>query len=162
MFRYKVLTPLVLLIVSACNGSSSQAPGDGDSGQIMDCSSDPSSKAFHVGMSAIGANGYVVELVDATPTKPSQDPDGNSWTLRISDANGPADGVTVTAKCNMKMPGGGASHGCAVAPPVKALGGGEYKVSPIYFNMPGHWELIVSMTDGTRADSALFATCIPQ
>jgi hypothetical protein len=162
--RVSALIPLLVALGSGCSGSSDQTsppvvPPPGD------CSSDPSGTAFHVGMSVTGRDGHVVELLEATPTEPTQDSVGNRWKVKIADANGSVDGMTVTALCNMTMPGGGASHGCGGgAPPVKSLGNGEYQVSPIYFNMPGDWELIFTIkdSDSANADTARIAACVPR
>ena len=165
MFPHKnALVALFFLVVPGCGNSSTPQPDGADSGQSGYCTSDPSAKAFHVGMSDTGANGYVFELVDATPILPAQGvSDGNSWTLKISNASGPVDGGTLSAKCLMVMPGGAPSHGCAGGDPhVAPLGNGEYQVSRIFFNMPGHWDMKFSIEDGSTTDAATIGTCIDQ
>jgi hypothetical protein len=158
---------LALTAASGCSSSSNPATSSADSGPSSACASDPSFKAFAAGISVAGTHGYSFQLIEANPPTPTQSgANGNSWTIKVTNTadGGTVDGFTLKAKCAMKMPGGASSHDCSGGPPpVTPMGGGLYKVSPILFNMPGHWDVQFSVLNGTVViDSAAIGTCIDQ
>ena len=156
---------LAVTAASGCSSPSNPATSSTDTGLSSACASDPSFKAFAAGVSAEGTHGFTFQLIEADPPTPTQGTDGNSWTIKVTTADGGMpDSLTLTSKCAMKMPGGATSHDCSGGPPpVTPMGGGLYKVSPILFNMPGHWDVQFSVLNGTAlVDRAAIGACIDQ
>lgn len=74
----------------------------------------------------------------------------HTWTIRLATPDGkPMEGASIMISGG--MPAQGHSHGLAAVPTVAAeLGGGEYRIEGMKFQMPGPWEvyLDVSSPDG--------------
>ncbi len=82
----------------------------------------------------------------------------NIWTLHVEDAGGaPLDGATVSIDGGMPEH----NHGMPTQPIVSALGGGDYKVEGMKFQMPGWWTVTVVVDDGGRQDKAVFNLMLP-
>ena len=146
----------VFAVVVGCSGGGDDVTLDhghhhDDSGMTVDCDG---AEPFVAGMSATTSeSGATVAITAADPTPP--DVGDNSWTLAISDASGPVEGLTVTVTPWMPLHG----HGLTPADYAAAdEGGGAYAVAPFDLIMPGLWEFRVRLGDA-GADEALFALC---
>ena len=78
----------------------------------------------------------------------------HSWTLHLQTADGaPVEGATITVSGSMPAH----SHGMPTNPQVPAdLGGGNYRVEGIQFQMGGEWEVIFNITAGAVTDAVVF------
>ena len=78
----------------------------------------------------------------------------HSWTLHLQTADGaPVEGATITVSGSMPAH----SHGMPTNPQVTAdLGGGNYRVEGIQFQMGGEWEVIFNITAGAVTDAVVF------
>jgi len=77
----------------------------------------------------------------------------NSISLKIYDAD---EYEVVGATVNIKpwMPGMG--HGVFLVPTVQEKNNGVYEIGDVGFSMPGHWQLIVSVSKDSTVDQATF------
>ena len=78
----------------------------------------------------------------------------HSWTLHLQTADGaPVERATITVSGSMPAH----SHGMPTNPQVTAdLGGGNYRVEGIQFQMGGEWEGIFNITAGAVTDAVVF------
>jgi len=78
----------------------------------------------------------------------------HSWTLHLQTADGaPVEDATITVTGSMPAH----SHGMPTNPQVTAnLGGGDYRVEGIQFQMGGEWEVIFNITSGAVTDAVVF------
>jgi YtkA-like len=78
----------------------------------------------------------------------------HSWTLHLQTADGaPVERATITVSGSMPAH----SHGMPTNPQVTAdLGGGNYRVEGIQFQMGGEWEVIFNITAGAVTDAVVF------
>jgi hypothetical protein len=83
----------------------------------------------------------------------------HSWTLHVeSEAGGALDGADVRVRGGMPEHG----HGLPTAPQVTAaLGGGDYVVEGMKFNMAGWWTLTFDITVNGETDSVTFNLILP-
>jgi hypothetical protein len=139
---------LLALGLIGCGNDSS--PGSGPSGEIPQQDVCANSFASHAAdpftdpMTATGKAGVTVSL-ESNPPMPALGDRHTTFKMTITDASGNPvpDGTTVAAKCTMTH--SSYSHGCAVTPVVKELGGGVYQASPVIFNMQGIWAFTVTV-----------------
>lgn len=94
-------------------------------------------------------------VATADPDPP--DVGDNAWTLAVTDADGPLDGLA--PRVTPWMP----EHGHGLVPPDCAgadQGDGSYVVETFDLIMPGLWEFTVDLAaDGVAPDTALFRFC---
>lgn len=78
----------------------------------------------------------------------------HGWTLRIEDMSGQAvDGVEIAVDGGMPQHG----HGLPTAPAVtQALGGGQFLIEGMKFNMPGWWEIDLTIEGPAGPDTITF------
>ncbi len=78
----------------------------------------------------------------------------HSWTLELATADGrPVEAAAVGIGGGMPQHG----HGLPTAPAVtQALGGGRFLIEGMKFNMPGWWEIDLSIDGPAGADSITF------
>jgi hypothetical protein len=77
----------------------------------------------------------------------------HTWTLQVAGADGaPLEGAAVTVDGGMPAH----NHGLPTAPIVTALGGGEYRVEGMKFQMPGQWTISVTVDAAGQRDTATF------
>jgi hypothetical protein len=68
----------------------------------------------------------------------------HTWTLHIETSDGaPLEDATVTVDGGMPAH----NHGMPTQPLVTPLGGGDYRVEGMKFQMPGAWIVTVAITD---------------
>jgi hypothetical protein len=140
--------------LSACDGSEepSERPADGG-GNSASCEDLPD---YFAGMEASGEGGITVKLLDSQPAPPV--PRGHhTWTIELRDAAGtPVDGATIVAHPWMEVH----QHG-ETPPAVTPRGGGRYELSPVYFRMPGPWEVRFNVTLADQiSDLPVITLCI--
>lgn len=176
-----VVGALTVALGAACGGSShddhavtatdagadgaSQTANDGGNGAsdsgLITCRGTPGAEVYSANMVKSGAaNVFRFTLLSSDPAPPAR-PVDNVWIVAIADANGsPIDNATVTASPYMPAHG----HGSMKDAQVVAKGGGTYEIKPIYFTMPGLWEVTlkatVDVTGSSQQDAATFAFCI--
>jgi hypothetical protein len=144
---------LVVLFVAACGG-----PGVPDAGLSDSCLNDPTVDAWTNGLSRTSTNGSVkVTLKSGDPTPPARGV--NAWAVSLTDGSGTAiPGAHPVAVPYMPKHG----HGSTVTPDMTSTGGPDYSVAPLYFYMPGIWQVTLSaVPDAGMADSVQFQFCIP-
>lgn len=77
----------------------------------------------------------------------------HTWTLHVETAGGqPLDGATVTVDGGMPAH----NHGLPTQPLVTPLGGGDYRVEGMKFQMPGYWTVTVAVDAAGQEDTATF------
>lgn len=78
----------------------------------------------------------------------------HGWTLHLTGADGqPVEDATITVSGRMPAH----AHGMPTSPQVTAnLGGGNYKVEGMQFQMGGEWEVIFNVTAGGTTDDIVF------
>lgn len=82
-----------------------------------------------------------------------------SWTLRVTDAEGaPLPGARITASAWMPEAGGREAMEARTA---EALGGGRYRIDGLRLSAPGWWNVPVRITAGGRTDSLAFNLVLP-
>lgn len=158
----KALRALVALLATAswvalggCSEDSSSSSSGGQSGSVT-CENDSRVSPYSANMARDGEKGalrFMLQSIEpAPPTK------GNSrWMVRVTDtADAPMAGGTLTA--DPRMPDHG--HGSSVTPTVTDKGDGGYEVNPIYFMMPGVWDIQIDATVGGKTDTAHYVFCV--
>lgn len=78
----------------------------------------------------------------------------HAWTIHVESAEGAAvTGATVAVDGEMPAH----AHGMPTRPQMTGdLGGGDYRVDGMKFQMPGHWAVTVTVTSTLGTDSATF------
>ena len=78
----------------------------------------------------------------------------HSWTVALTDAGGkPVEAAAITVDGGMPQHG----HGLPTAPAVtQALGQGRFLIEGMKFNMPGWWEIDLSIDGPVGADTITF------
>ena len=78
----------------------------------------------------------------------------HAWVLHVATADGaPVEGALVTVDGDMPAHG----HGMPTVPEVTAdLGGGDYRVEGMQFQMGGYWVIDITVTAGGQTDRIRF------
>ena len=144
--------------LSGCAGSGTGTTGTVDSGPVASCAADPRVVAYRSGLAVPSSDGaWTLTLQAADPSPPLVGT--NTWTLTAKDAAGHAmSGLDFGVK--EWMPDHG--HGSSVHAQVTAQPDGTYQVTPLYFFMPGVWQITFtgpSAGAGTGA-TAVFSLCV--
>ena len=120
---------------------------------------------YRPGMNVMSTSGAYLATLDSAVTEgtpPIVGPDIglDTWSVSITNADGTAAEVTMTAE-RPWMPLHG--HGATTFPMVSPGDPGKFTITGIDFFMAGYWEqkLDLQPTSGT-ADKAAFAICVPQ
>jgi hypothetical protein len=81
----------------------------------------------------------------------------HTWTVHVAAAEGEAAGEAV-AGAAVSVEGGMPehNHGLPTKPQVTPLGGGDYRVEGMKFQMPGWWTVTVTVEAGGQVDRATF------
>lgn len=142
------------LCLAACDGDN-EPHGHPDGGHTgTECQGIPD---YFAGMQASGVGGTVVKLLDSEPAPPVA-AGHNTWTVELRDAAGTLlDGASIVARTWMPAH----QHG-ETPPAVTPLGNGRYRLAPVYFRMPGEWEITFETTLADQSsDSPVIELCIP-
>lgn len=171
-----------LVLAASAGGLGCQGDGPGMAvamnADFYSCVDEARATPYAKGMTATSAAGaFTVKLLDSTFTDPtgthSEAPakGSNVWTIEVQDAvtAAPLDGVTMVV--TPRMPDH--AHGSPLPVVVTSLGGGTYKLDPVYLYMVGFWQVSVELhgavapsgADGGAAsssgsDTAVFPICI--
>jgi hypothetical protein len=146
---------LAMLFLVACGG-----PGTPDAGASDSCLNRAGVDAWSNGLSRTSMSGQVkVTLESGDPTPPARGI--NTWSVSLTDGSGsPIAGAQPHAVPYMPEHG----HGSSVTPDMTSTGsaGSGYTVAPLYFYMPGIWQVTISATpDAGMPDQVQFEFCIP-
>lgn len=155
-------------LAAACGENGATPPPDAGAGPsgadaateagLITCQNDPRADAFQPPLAKAGKSAlYKFVLVSGDPAPPGRGT--NTWTLRIEDSAGaPVTGATLKVTPTMPDHGHGTSIRATVVPE-----GDAYKVTPLYFFMPGLWQVTfeAAIGDAAPADSAVFSFCVP-
>jgi hypothetical protein len=149
------------VFIAAC-GSSTSSSGNvasdaGTSGDdaAISCQNDTRADTFTANMKKAGKDGlFNFVLVAGDPAPPGKGT--NTWTLRVLDASSAAvPSATITIK--PFMPG----HGSSIVAQSTAQSDGSYQITPLYFFMPGLWQVTFTAQTAAGKDSAVFTFCVP-
>jgi hypothetical protein len=123
----------------------------------IDCSHVSGADTYSPGLEHPGANGYVVQLIDAQPSPPAKG--DNVWNVRVLNPDQtPASGMDISVKTWMPHH----QHGSPInAEVTHGPGAGEYVLNPVNLFMPGIWEVTINIGNGAAAvDAVTFTFCI--
>jgi hypothetical protein len=153
VFGEAVVRPALLsLLVVSCGGGSSFPDAGSDS-----CLNRPGIDAWSNGLARTSPSGNLkVTLLSGDPTPPARGT--NTWTVSLTDGTGNAiTGAQPDAVPYMPEHG----HGSSVTPDMTSTGGPDYTVAPLYFFMPGIWQVTLSATpDAGPSDQVQVEFCI--
>src|SRR4029079_14586493 len=127
----------------ACSSSGSDdPPGAGGTSQGTHCTG---GDTYEKDIEKPGAGQQLkFAITDAVPAPPNIA--RNTWVVKVTDMNGaPVDGATLLMKTWMPAH----KNGDVVQDNVTPLGGGEYKIEPVDFNMGGLWQITLHATSGS-------------
>jgi hypothetical protein len=150
----KIGMSVVVASLAGCGGPAPSAGAGSDGGQNQGiCASDKVAQPFSAGMHQATPAGTTVSVV-SDPPRPAEG-DKATWSLSVTDPSGaPVVGAAVGVSCVMTH--NRSSHGCPFNITVKDEGAGTYVASPVTFNMPGHWQVLVAV----GKETATFELCI--
>jgi len=140
------------MMLAACGGS-----GVPDAGASDSCLNRPGIDAWSEGLARTSSSGNVkVTLKSGSPAPPARGT--NTWQVTMTDGAGnPISGAQPTAVPFMPEHG----HGSSVTPVMTSTGGPDYTVTPLYFFMPGVWQVtLTAAADAGVADQVKFEFCI--
>ena len=149
---------------AACSAASSSSGGiaTSDGGTAGDdaaitCQNDARAETYTANMKKAGKSGlFTFVLVASDPAPPGKGT--NTWTLKVLDAsNAAVPGTTVTIK--LFMPDHG--HGSSIVPQSTSQPDGSYQITPLFFFMPGLWQVTFTAQAAAGTDSAVFMFCVP-
>ena len=155
--RVRFAVPLACSALLAC--ASTPATSSTDAGAdvaTIGCSTDPRAQTYAPALTQVGTQGKLsVELTSAQPAPPLRGT--NTWTVRVRDEKGDlVSGASVAVK--LLMPDHG--HGSTVQPSVTPQSDGSIRIDPLYFFMPGLWQITLEVTAGADTDTAVFTFCV--
>jgi hypothetical protein len=150
-------------LVGGCSSHDTSATTDDGGGADASDDSDigcegAGADTYVAGMSKLGKNGQLTfVLLSSDPGPPVRGSD--SWIVEVLAANGqPAAGATITMVTPF-MPQHG--HGTSIAPQVTPQSDGRFQIAPLYFFMPGLWQVTIEAQAGATTDSGVFSFCVP-
>jgi hypothetical protein len=131
--------------------------GNPDAGDLITCQNDPRVATYAPGLSVTSTSGTrKFVLLSSDPAPPARGTD--TWKLRITDAAG-NNQPGLSASVLPFMPDHG--HGTSVNATVTAESDGTYTVAPLYFFMPGVWQITFSVPPNQMNDVGVFYFCVP-
>jgi hypothetical protein len=137
---------------ATATGTVGQGNGTGDT---VACN-DPRAQVYAPNMSVPGQAGvFSFVLVSSTPAPPANET--NVFVLRLLDAGGRPVTDATFPSLDPTMPT--MNHGTSKVT-ATSNGDGTYTLQPLYFFMPGLWELAITAQSGTARDSASFLFCV--
>ena len=149
---------------AACSSASSSSGGlaTSDGGTAGDdaaitCENDARAETYTANMKKAGKSGlFTFVLVAGDPAPPGKGT--NTWTLKVLDASNAAVPST-TVSIKLFMPDHG--HGSSIVPHSTPQPDGSYQITPLFFFMPGLWQVTFTAQGAAGADSAVFTFCVP-
>jgi hypothetical protein len=149
------------VFIAACSSSTSagvasDAGTSGDDAAIT-CQNDTRADTFTANMKKAGKDGlFNFVLVAGDPAPPGKGT--NTWTLRVLDASSVAvPSATIAIKPFMPDHG----HGSSIVAQSTVQPDGSYQITPLYFFMPGLWQVTFTAQTAAGKDSAVFTFCVP-
>src|SRR5258705_7078194 len=135
---------------SACGSGSKTNDGASMGDAAIGCLNDPRAQIYTANMQQKGyGNLLTFVLTEADPAPPAKGI--NTWTVKLLDgAANVVTGGTVTASPFMPDHG----HGSSVVPETTPTGDG-YTVAPLYFFMPGLWQVTLQAMTPAGNDSVV-------
>ncbi len=129
------------------SGAGSDATDGGGSGLGDD---------FFVGLEKT-AGPYTVRWIDGEPAPPNFG--DNRWVVELTDSTGPVLGAQLSVSSWMPEHG----HPSVKQTLVTELGEGRYELNPIYLQMPGIWEVTLSIASETEDPvNVLYIVSVPE
>jgi hypothetical protein len=146
---------LATVFVLACDAGPSVTEADGAA--LFSCETETRAVPYSPDLTRTASSGaWQAVLVVSEPGPPIKGT--NTWTVRLLDGSGATrDDVTVTARTFMPDH----NHGSTVKAVVTPMGGGVYRVAPLYLYMPGLWQVTLDIDAPTGPDNVMFPICIP-
>jgi hypothetical protein len=129
-----------------------------DGGALFSCETETRAVAYMPELTRTSSSGaWQAVLVTSEPGPPIKGT--NTWTVKVLDSAGAAhDDVTVTARTFMPDH----NHGSTIKAHVTPVGGGVYRVTPLYLYMPGLWQVTLDIEPASGSiDNVMFPMCIP-
>jgi YtkA-like len=129
-----------------------------DGAALFSCADETRAVAYAPNLTRTSDSGaFQAVLLEGVPAPPARGT--NTWTLKIIDAEGVAqDGLAMTVAPYMPDH----RHPSTIKAAVTPIGGGEYSMAPLYFFMPGYWEIRLTVQPaGGAVDKIVFPICIP-
>lgn len=147
---------------SSSGGGDAPAPtpdaGEVDSGVAVTCQNDPRVEAYVANMKKASPSGALaVTLVSSDPGPPIRGT--NTWIVRVTDGAGaPVSNAALSVVPFMPDHG----HGTSVKPTITAEADGRYRITNVYFFMPGVWRVTVGVPQGDAGatEAATFHFCV--
>ncbi|MDB4980893.1 MAG: hypothetical protein JWM82_1645 [Myxococcales bacterium] len=152
------LSFVVLATTGVGCGSPGAAVDDASTGPLYSCAAETRAVPYAPNLTRTSASGkFKAILVESLPAPPARL--SNTWTVKIVDADDvPQDGLPMTASPFMPDH----RHPTTVKATVSPVGDGTYSVAPVYFFMPGYWEITFKLhPDDALNDAIVFPLCIP-
>lgn len=136
--------PLLFALSAACDGGD-EHEHEHDSGSMEDLN--------ETAMAMTDGGSFHVKYTLDPSTITVSEPFDMTFTISAADAmDTPLTDATATADANMPAHG----HGMNVEPTATDNGDGTTTVSGMVFHMPGHWEVVVDVTEGDTTEQAIF------
>lgn len=156
------LLPLLVasVLAAACSPAGNPATPDagdpGDTGPTVSCVDDPLAQTYTANLANMGKSGiFQLVLASSDPAPPARGSD--TWSVKVQDATGNAvSGVTLDVLPFMPKHG----HGTSVKATITPQPDGSFSVTPLYFFMPGLWQVTFGVHTATQNDSVVFSFCV--
>jgi hypothetical protein len=158
------LLAAVVVLAAGCSSASSSggnASGNPDGDILIGCMGMGQGDVYMANMTKPGTSGHFQFVLQSSmPTPPAQDPH-TTWVIQLLDPSGkPLPGAMFTWLPGQKsvwMP----AHNHGSGPPVVTDNGdGTYTLTPLYFFMPGLWQVTLQVSVGMTSDSAVYSFCL--
>lgn len=159
MFRYQltlttILFSFLVLLISACGASEADTPTPAMEDMAMEgMPEDLDTSTTRM------TEGGAFQVSVSSNLDPPEINEIHSWAIHLETADGQAvENAQITVDGGMPQH----NHGFPTAPEVtEELGGGDYLLEGVKFNMTGWWELKLAITAGDQADDVTFNLVLP-
>ena len=149
---------VVTSIVVGCSSPSESSTTDSGTPPeaTITCEKDPRADTYFANLERAGTGKiFKFVLVQGDPAPPSRGT--NTWTLKVLDASGkPVTDATIDVKPFMPDHG----HGTSIKASATKLADGNYTIAPLYFFMPGLWQVTFDVKSGTTSDTVVYTFCV--
>jgi hypothetical protein len=159
--------PLALTVACSSGSGSSQTVSQSENaggddaeadGATISCANDPRAEAFVPNFTVAGSAGlFTFTITTASPAPPAVG-DVNTWTLKITDAQGALVTDATFSMIKTWMPDHG--HGSPLTVVAASNGDGTYAITSLDFFMTGLWQVTFFASSGAASDSGLFSFCL--